>query len=101
MPPQWMVDVNNTARLHVAALIKAEVENERVLAFAYPFNCNDILKRLRKLYPYKKFPNNIENDSRDLSKADDRRGEELLRKFGKLGWTALKKSIQENTACLR
>ncbi|KAK0507100.1 hypothetical protein JMJ35_010558 [Cladonia borealis] len=100
MPPQWMVDVKDTARLHVAALIDPEVENERILAFAYPYNCNDILKCLRKLYPDKKFPNNIENDSRDLSKVDNRRREELLKKFGRPGWTGLEESIQENTAWL-
>ena len=76
MAPQWMVDVKDTARLHVAALIDPEVENEHILAFAYPYNYNDILKCLLKLYPDKKFPNNIENDSRDLSKVDNRRGEE-------------------------
>ena len=53
MSPQWMVDVKETARLHVAALINPEVENERILAFAYPFNCNDILACLRKLLPNK------------------------------------------------
>ncbi len=100
LPSQWMVDVKDTARLHVAALIDPEVENERILAFAYPFNCNDILACLRKLYPDKEFPNNIEDDSRDLSKLDNRRGEELLKKFGRPGWTGLEESIQENTACL-
>ena len=99
LPPQWMVDVKDTARLHVAALIDPEVENERILAFACPFNCNDILACLRKLYPDKAFPNNIEDDSRDLSKVDNRRGEELLKRFGRPGWTGLEESIQENTAC--
>ena len=100
LPSQWMVDVKDTARLHVAALIDPEVENERILAFAYPFNCNDILACLRKLYPDKEFPNSIEDDSRDLSKLDNRRGEELLKKFGRPGWTGLEESIHENTACL-
>lgn len=100
LPPQWMVNVKDTARLHVAALIDPEVENERILAFAYPFNCNDILQCFRKLYPDKKFPNNIEDNTRDLSKLDNRRGEELLKKFGRPGWTSLEESIRENTAGL-
>ena len=98
--PLWMVDVKDTARLHVAALIDPEVENERILGCAYPFNCNDILACLRKLYPNKIFPHNIEDDSRTLVKLDNRRGEELLKKFGRPGWTGLEESIQENTACL-
>ena len=100
LPPQWMVDVKDTARLHVAALIDPEVENERILAFAYPFNCNDILACLRRLYPDKVFPDNIKDDSRYSSKLDNSRGEELLKRFGRPGWTSLEESIQENTACL-
>ena len=34
MPPQWMVDVRDTARLHIAALIDPEVENEHILPFS-------------------------------------------------------------------
>ena len=100
LPPQWMVDVKDTARLHVAALIDPEVENERILGFAYPFKCNDILACLRRLYPDREFPHDIEDDSMDLSKVDNRRGEELLKKFGRPGWTGLEESIRENTACL-
>ena len=54
--PQWMVNVKDTARLHVSALIDPDVENERILAFAYPYNWNDILACLRKLYPTRPFP---------------------------------------------
>ena len=90
----------DTARLHVAALVDPEVENERILTFAHPSNCNDILACLRKLYPNKDFPNNIEDNSRGLSKLDNRRGEELLKKFERPGWTGLEESIHENTAGL-
>ena len=100
LPPQWMVDVKDTARLHVGALIDPEIENERILAVAHPFNCNDTLASLRKLYPNTEFPNNIEDNSRDLSKLDNRRGEELLKTFGRPGWTGLQESIHENTAGL-
>ena len=96
LPPQWMVNVKDTARLHVAGLVDPEVENERILAFAYPFNCNDILACLRKLFPDKRFPEDIEDNSRDLSQVDNSRGAELLKKFGRPGWTGLEETIREN-----
>lgn len=95
-----MVNVKDTARIHVAALLAPDVENERILAFAYPFNWNDILAILRKLYPDKKFPNDIEDDSRDLSKLDNSRGAGLLKAFGRPGFTGLEESVRENTAGL-
>ena len=75
MPPQCMVDVKDTARLHITTLVDSEVGNGRIFVFPYPYKCNDILKHLRKLHPDKTFPNTIENDSRDSSKVDNRRGE--------------------------
>lgn len=69
-----MVNVKDTARLHVAALLDPDVENERILAFAHPFNCNETLACLRRMYPDKKFPEDIEDKSKDLSKLDNSRG---------------------------
>ena len=97
VPPQWMVNVKDTARLHVAALLNPEVQNERILAYAFPFNFNDILDCLRKIYPDKKFVDNIEDEPRDLSKLDNSRGAELLKTFGREGWTPLEETVRENT----
>ena len=91
-----MVNVKDTARLHVAALLDPAVENERILAFAHPFNWNDILAILRKLYPEKKFPTDIEDEPRDLSKLDNSRGVTLLKAFGQPGFTGLEESVREN-----
>lgn len=91
-----MVNVKDTARLHVAALLDPAVENERILAFAHPFNWNDILAILRKLYPEKKFPTDIEDEPRDLSKLDNSRGFTLLKAFGQPGFTGLEESVREN-----
>lgn len=90
-----MVDVKDTARLHVAALLDPDVENERILAYASPFNWSDILATLRKLYPHKKFPADIENEPRDLSKLDNSRGATLLKAFGRSGFTGLEESVRE------
>ena len=66
-PEQWMTNVDDSARLHVSALLDPQVENERILAFAYPYNWNDILAILRKLYPDRTFPNDIPDEPRDLT----------------------------------
>ena len=95
-----MVNVKDTARLHVAALVDPETKNERLLAFAEPFNWNDLLEILRKLFPKKDFPANIENESRDLSKLDHSREAALLKAFGRPGFTGIEESIRENAAGL-
>ncbi|CAF9941169.1 MAG: hypothetical protein HETSPECPRED_002881 [Heterodermia speciosa] len=101
IPPQWMVNVKDTARIHVSALIDADVENERILAYAYPFNWNDILASLRSLYPDKTFNEDIPNAPRDLSIVDNSRGAELLRAHGREGWTSLEESVKDNTIDLK
>ncbi|KAL8920774.1 MAG: hypothetical protein Q9208_006104 [Pyrenodesmia sp. 3 TL-2023] len=94
--PQWMVDVQDTARLHVAALVDPDVENQRILAFAHPFNWNDVLACLRKLAPDRSWADDMEGLGRDLSKLDNRPGAELLRKFGRSGWTSMEESVKNN-----
>ena len=95
-PPQWMVNVQDDARLHVAALIDPDIQGERILAFAQPFNMNDILGAMRKLYPAKTFPPDVEGMGRDLSKLDNKPGEEILKRFGRKGWTGLEESVRDN-----
>ena len=95
-PPQWMVNVQDTARLHVAALLAPEVQNERILAYAHPYNLNDVLAALRKLFPGKKFAEDDPEMKRDLSDLDNSRGAELLKAFGREGWTGFEESVKEN-----
>jgi hypothetical protein len=97
---QWMVNVKDTARLHLAALVDPKVENERILAFAQPVSYNKNLACLRRMYSKKRFPEEIEDDSKYLSKLDNSRGAELLRKFGRPGFTGLEETIRENVAGL-
>ncbi|KAL8666788.1 MAG: hypothetical protein Q9168_007416 [Polycauliona sp. 1 TL-2023] len=94
--PQWMVDVRDTARLHVAALIDPDIENQRILAFAHPFNWNDVLGCLRRIEPGKSWPDDMEGMDRDLSELDNGPGKEMLRRFGREGWTGMEESVREN-----
>ncbi|KAI0972448.1 hypothetical protein F4678DRAFT_471957 [Xylaria arbuscula] len=95
-PPQHMINVIEDARLHLIAAIDRTVVNERVLAFAYPCNWNDILDVFRELWPDKEFPSNNPALGRDLSKVDNTLGIKLLRKwYGTESYTDLKESIKQ------
>ena len=102
IPPQWFVDVQDTARLHVAALINPSIKNERIFAYADVYTWNSILAHLRKLKPDHKFPDDIADESKDLSKVPPKaRAEEILRNdFGLQGFTSLEQSLKANIAHL-
>lgn len=102
IPAQWFVNVQDTARLHVSALINPDVKDERIFGFSAPYNWNDILAILRKLKGDDPKWAPIEDDSRDLSNPLPRsRAEELLKKdFGRSGWTGLEDSVKDLLASL-
>lgn len=101
IPPQWMVNVKDNARLHISALTDPRVENERILAYAEPFNWNDVLAQLRRLYPDRSFPKDIADAPRDLSTVDNSREAHLLQAYGRDGFTSLGDSVKENTLGLK
>ncbi|KIY03615.1 uncharacterized protein Z520_00306 [Fonsecaea multimorphosa CBS 102226] len=96
-PPQYYVNVQDNARIHVGALICPDVLGERLFAFAYPFNWNDILAVYRKLYPEHKFLDDLPDLGRDLSKISNERAEEIVKRFGRPGWTNLEDTIRDTT----
>jgi nucleoside-diphosphate-sugar epimerase len=93
-PPQYYINVQDNARVHVAALIYDDVKGERLFAFAYPYTWNDILAVFRKLYPNKTFIEDIPDVGKDLSKIPNERAEELVKRFGLPGWTSLEDSVK-------
>lgn len=97
LPTEWFVDVKDTARLHVASLANPSVQNERILAFAAPFNWNGVLAVFRRLYPERTFVEDLPDIGRDLCKVPNARGAELLREYGQPGWTSLETCLEENT----
>ncbi|KAH8704557.1 hypothetical protein GQ44DRAFT_716504 [Phaeosphaeriaceae sp. PMI808] len=94
--PQWFVDVEDTAILHIAALTQEDVKNERLWGFADTFNFNSWLGVFRKLDPKKPWPADDPNQGHDLSKIDTSREKELLNRFGKIGWTSFYDSVRKN-----
>ncbi|EGE80807.1 aldehyde reductase II [Blastomyces dermatitidis ATCC 18188] len=95
--PQYYVNVRDNALVHVAALIYADVQAERLFAFAQPYNWNDILAVMRKLYPDREFIDDIPDLGRDLSKVTNQGAEDLLKRISGKGWTGFEQTIKEAT----
>lgn len=90
--------MQDTARLHVAALTRPDISNQRLFAFAHPFTTNDLLHTLRKLYPKRQFAEDIlglEEDKNRILPAG--RAERILKEMGRPGWTSLEDSLRMNT----
>lgn len=93
--------MRDDAKIHVAALTEPDVPNSRIFAFAAPYSWNDVLAILRRLYPQRKFTEDLPNVGRDLSRVPNQYAEELLKSFGQQsGWTSLEKSLEDTFAGL-
>jgi hypothetical protein len=96
VPPHYMVNVIDTARLHVTALLEDDVQNERLFACAEPFNYTKVVEVLREIDPKKMdYPPPPANDGHDLSSIPTARSEELLKRMGRPGFTPMKETLKE------
>lgn len=93
---QFMIDVGDDAKLHLAGLIYEDVQNERLLGFAEPVNFNRFVEGMRNIEPSRKLPDLIEGEGKDLSKPETSRSIELLKRFGQDGWTDFQSSLKRN-----
>ena len=94
-PPQYNVDVRDVARVHVAALLEHDVKNERLFAFAEPYNYSRVVDILKKLDPSRQqYPLPVENEGHDLSTVDNARAVELLKRSGRAGFIGLEESLR-------
>ncbi|KAK5121073.1 hypothetical protein LTR85_005557 [Meristemomyces frigidus] len=100
-PPQWFIDVRDTAKLHVAALIDPSANGKRLFGFAAPYSWNDLLAILRKQNPDRQFIDDKEGEGKDLCQIPNGEAEALLRKHYGHGWTSLEESLRDNTAMLK
>lgn len=100
MVPQWYIDVIDDARLHIIAAVLAEkVVDERIFAFAGPFNMNDLAETVQKVRSDSKAKSCEidESEGRDLSKIPNERGAKLLEEwYGQKGYKGFEESIKEN-----
>ncbi|RAL10243.1 putative aldehyde reductase [Aspergillus homomorphus CBS 101889] len=93
--PQWYVDVEDTARLHVVGLLDPNVQSERLFACAAPFAWADVVQILRELQPQNtQIPDALGEVQEKFHVVASARAEQLLRAFyGKDRWTPLKESL--------
>lgn len=93
----YYIHVRDVAIMHVAAVLDPEVSNERIYAWAKPFNWNDVLAILRKLFPNKTFVDDLPDMGQLVGKVDDELGLKLIKRWGKQDrWTPLEQSVKEN-----
>jgi hypothetical protein len=92
------VDVQDTARLHLAALLHPEIQNERIFAYATPYTWRGIQMLIQNLYPGKTFVPVIPEVATERSEiVMAPRAEALLKEMGRGGWTTLEESVRLNT----
>lgn len=92
-PPQYYINVDENATVHVVALICADVVGERLFTFARPYGWNDLLGIFKKRYPDRKFIADIEGLGEDKSIVANGRAEELLKRVKGKGWEGLEESV--------
>lgn len=90
------IHVREVALMHVAAILDPSVENARIHTWSDAFNWNHVLKILRRLYPERTFPYDLEGMGNIIGTVDDRVGRELLKKWdGRDGWTGLEEGVKD------
>jgi nucleoside-diphosphate-sugar epimerase len=83
--PQFHVDVGDVAKLHVLALIREDVKNERILAFGTAYTANSLIDAVKKVKPDAPTPEPKEEwDLKDNTTVDVQRANELLKDQGGL-----------------
>jgi nucleoside-diphosphate-sugar epimerase len=98
--PQYYIDVQDCARLHIIGLAHPDLRGERIFAIAGPMNLNDIVKVLRKACPQREWAD-FPNDEKDLSAFEPMgRIEELLRESFGNGFVGFEMDVLANAAGL-
>ena len=94
--PAWQVDVEDIAKLHLAALIFKDVSNERLFGFAHKFNYNSFLQTFRTLAPERKWPPDRIGLELPSTSIENKRSVDLLRRFGATGWVPMFESVRRS-----
>lgn len=95
VPPQYFIDVVDTAKLHLGALIHPEIEGERLFGFGGRYNCTTVLEVIKKIYPERQFPDGLTGLGNDLSRPPNDRALFFLKSLGVDGYKSLEQSVRE------
>ncbi|RDW57271.1 hypothetical protein BP5796_12721 [Coleophoma crateriformis] len=91
------IDVKDVGLLHVAALLDPELQDARLPAWAEYCNWNDVLAIMRRLYPQRKFIDDLPPSTPITITTDCSQPLALLKKWGNQdGWTSLEESVADN-----
>lgn len=94
----FFIDVQDDARLHVAALLHPGICRERIFAYCKPYTWRVIQDILRKLYPSRSFTPNAPEATLDSSEIlPSTRTEALLKEMDRPGFTPLEECIRMNS----
>ncbi|KAF9692941.1 hypothetical protein EKO04_009330 [Ascochyta lentis] len=94
--PQWQVDVEDIAKLHLAALTFEDVHDERLFGFAHKLNYNSFLQTFRFLAPEQEWPADEIGRETLSTMVDNKRSVELLRRFEMDGWVPFNESVRRS-----
>ncbi|GAM88627.1 hypothetical protein ANO11243_066610 [Dothideomycetidae sp. 11243] len=94
-PPQWFVDVRDTALDHIAAAIFTDINKQRFFSFAEPFNYSRAVGIFKSIDPSKTFPPAPENEGEDKFRVQNGPAEELLKRLGRSGFITFEQSIRD------
>lgn len=95
------IDVKDVALIHVAAILDPEVKHQRMQAWGYKGNWNDILTILRRLYPEHKFIDDLPGLSELSLTTDATLPLGLLKKWaGQDSWNTLEQAVTDNARAI-
>lgn len=92
-----MIDVIDSARLHVVGLLHPEVKSERIWGYAHKYTRTSLLETLKQLKPNNRWPKAPENEGTENNEVPGSvRAEKLLQEFfGVKGWKTPEESLKE------
>ncbi len=99
--PEHFIDVRDDAKLHVIALVHPDVQGRRLLGMVAPALISRIVGTLRELYPERKFEDFEDDGTDEITNAEKRKVEDLLREAYGHGYTGLEDSIKANAQELK
>ncbi|KAL7935659.1 hypothetical protein V8C35DRAFT_321262 [Trichoderma chlorosporum] len=90
------VHVKDVAVLHVATVLDEDTKEERIQAWAHPFNWNDVLAIFRRLYPTEKILDDFPKSEPFTTTIDEEVPLRLLKKWAQQdGWKSLEDAVRD------
>ncbi|CAG8019977.1 unnamed protein product [Penicillium olsonii] len=94
-PPGWYVDVEDVARLHIAALLDPKIQSERIFGTAAKFRWTDVIAIMRRLRPNNADIPDAPNDYQcPFDYVGAQRAQQILLDFYGSGWVTLEDSLE-------